>query len=389
MSAGRPSLNPFALLARGLLWLLGVGLLTLLIASGLTTRLDNALYDLHLRHWGYQPGDDVVIVAIDPKSLDALGRWPWPRAMHAQLLDRLTAAGVRGVGMDVTISEADADHPENDQLLAQALKRNGRVVMPLFAEPTELGGPPQEILPLPIIMQSAAALGQVDVEEGTVRGAYLKAGLGQPYWPLMALAVYQLDNPAATKNLPGLRSATPGNSPYLWERDHYVLLRYAGGGGSFGRVSYVDVLRGQVSPALLKNRWVLVGATAEGLGDAVATPDGIIPGVEYQANVLESLRRGSTLTPMDISAQWLIGICTLALPLLLYGSYGFRPLWAVALVGLLFPPLLSLLLLRIGMLWWPPSGAVLLIGAGLLGWSAFNWYQRRAADVGHAVTRLA
>lgn len=389
MSAGRPSINPFALLTRGLLWLLGIGLLILLMTSGLTTRLDNALYDLHLRHWGYQPGDDVVIVAIDPKSLDALGRWPWPRAVHAQLLDRLTAAGVRGIGMDVTISEADAAHPENDQLLAQAIKRNGRVVMPLFAEPTELGGPPQEILPLPIVMQSAAALGQVDVEEGLVRGAYLKAGLGQPYWPLMALAVYQLDNPAVAKNLLGLRSSMPSGSPYLWERDHYVLLRYAGASGSFGRVSYVDVLHGDVSASLLKNRWVLVGATAEGLGDVITTPDGIIPGVEYQANVLESLRRGMTLTPLDISAQLFLGACMLALPLLLYGSYGFRHLWTVAFVGLLAPMLLSLLLLRFGMLWWPPSGVVLLIAAGLPGWSAFEWYQRRTGVGGRVTSPLA
>jgi len=100
--------HPMALLARALGWMISVAALTLVLASGLGMRLDNAFYDLHMRHWSYQPGNAVAIVAIDPKSLSALGNWPWPRATHARLLDRLSAAGVRAVGMDITMAGTTA-----------------------------------------------------------------------------------------------------------------------------------------------------------------------------------------------------------------------------------------------------------------------------------------
>ncbi|MFK2931995.1 CHASE2 domain-containing protein [Dyella agri] len=347
------------------------------MASNRAARLDHALYDLHMRHWGWDPGNDVVIVAIDPASLDALGRWPWPRELHARLIDRLTAAGVRGIGMDVTVSEPNVAHLQNDQAFAAAIARNGRVVMPVFAEAQELGGMLQEILPIPAVAKAAAAMGQVDVavdDDRVVRSAYLMAGLGSPYWPSLALALARLDRDAGSKVLPGLRdNALDPRSPYLWERDNLVRLRYAGPDGSFGRVSYADVLNGKVPAALLKGRLVLVGATAEGMGDIINTPDGNIPGVEYQANVLAALRRGETILPLNLAGQFLLGASLLLLPLGLYGLPGLHRAWRAAAVSSLACLLLSVLLLRLAHLWWPPAACVLL----MLGGTALLWLLAR------------
>ena len=60
--------SPLAWVARGMAWMVGVGLLTLLLASGALARMDTALYDLNQRFWHYTPDDDIVIVAIDPKA---------------------------------------------------------------------------------------------------------------------------------------------------------------------------------------------------------------------------------------------------------------------------------------------------------------------------------
>ena len=228
-------ISAFAWLVRGMVWIASVGLLTFLIASGLTVSIDNEAYDLHAHYWRYAPGNDVVIVAIDPKSLEVLGQFPWQRSVHARLIDRLTADGVRGIGMDVTISAPESGNPQDDQLLANAIRRNGRVVMPVFAEAVNLGGSLQEVLPIPLLAQSVAALGQVDVAKDAdekVRGAYLKAGLGSAYWPSLALALEQLDRHSSTAPLPGLHDPLSNDaSPYLWMRDNYVLLRYAGPAG--------------------------------------------------------------------------------------------------------------------------------------------------------------
>jgi len=369
--------HPMALLARALGWMISVAALTLVLASGLPMRLDNAFYDLHMRHWTYRPGDAVAIIAIDPKSLAALGNWPWPRATHAHLLDRLTDAGVRAVGMDITMAEPDLRHPENDQALAKAMRRNGRVVMPVFPEAAELGGTLEEMLPTPQLASTAAAFGHVDAakdEDGVVRGAYLKAGLGSPYWSALALAVRDFGQAnAPAREPPSLhRSGLDSASPYQWLRDDYVMLHFAGPAGSFDQVSYVDVLEGRVPPALLKDRWVLIGATAAGLGDLLDTSASggseRMPGVEYQANLLESMHSGSTLAPLNFSAQLLIGAVLLAFPFLLYGLPGFRSAWVVAAVALAACFLASVGLLREARYWWPPTGCavVILVCAGVL-----------------------
>lgn len=360
----------FTWLVRGMLWMAGVGLLVLLIVSGLTVPLDNALYDLHARYWRYTPDDRVVIVAIDPKSLDEVGRFPWPRSVHAQLIDRLTADGVRGIGMDVTMS-APSNDPNNDQQVATAIHRNGKVVLPVFAEAVNLGGPLQEALPVSTIAQSVAALGQVDVAKDSderVRGAYLKAGLGSAYWPSLALALLQLSH-SAPDVLPGLRDPAHNDaSPYLWMRDNYVLLRYAGPAGTFGSVSYVDVLNNRVPTNLLKDRWVLVGAIAEGLGDILQTPESPMPGVEYQANVLESLERGLLVTPLDFLRQFGLSAALLALPLLLYGLPGIGRNWALLSTSVVLVLVACLALLRSVYLWWPPVSCLVVIAVEFVAW---------------------
>lgn len=360
----------FAWLVRGMLWMVGVGLVVLLIVSGLTVPLDNALYDLHARYWRYTPDDRVVIVAIDPKSLDEIGRFPWPRSVHAQLIDRLTADGVRGIGMDVTMS-TPSDDPANDLLVAAAMHRNGKVVLPAFAEAINLGGPLQEALPVPAIAQSVAALGQVDVAKDSderVRGAYLKAGLGSAYWPSLALALLQLSHDAPT-TLPGLHDPLHNDaSPYLWMRDNYVLLRYAGPLGTFGSLSYTDVLNNRVPANLLKDRWVLVGAIAEGLGDILQTPQSPMPGVEYQANVLESLERGLLVTPLDFLHQLALSAALLAVPLLLYGLPGVGRNWALPVASMLLVVAACFALLRGAYLWWPPASCLMVILVEFAAW---------------------
>ena len=365
------------LLSRGLAWMIGVAVLTLVLASGVATRLDNALYDMHMRFWGYRPGDAVVIVAIDPKSLAALGNWPWPRAVHAKLLDRLTDAGVRAVGMDITMAEPDLRHPENDRALAEAMHRNGHVVMPVFPEAAELGGTLEEMLPTPQLASEAAAFGHVDAakdDDGVVRGAYLKAGLGSPYWSALAVAVRDLGRRAAGEHEPPSlrRSTLEGASPYQWLRDDYVMLHFAGPAGSFDQVSYVDVLEGRAPASLLKDRWVMIGATAAGLGDLLDTSASggseRMPGVEYQANLLESVQEGSTLAPLNFSGQLMVGAALLILPCLFYGWPGLRSAKTVAMAAALVCLLASVLLLRETHWWWPPTGclAVILAGAVLM-----------------------
>jgi adenylate cyclase len=54
------------------------------------------------------PSDDIVLVLIDDPSIRAIGQWPWSRAIMADAIARLTAAGARTIGIDLLLAEPDA-----------------------------------------------------------------------------------------------------------------------------------------------------------------------------------------------------------------------------------------------------------------------------------------
>lgn len=370
----------FALIVRCVAWMVGAGVLTLLLAGEVTSRWDNELYDFNMDHWRYTPTDDVIIVAVDQRTLDALGGWPLPRAIHGRVIDKLTDLGVSAIGMNITIAMPDKINPENDRLLAQAIRRNGRVVMPVLADTSDLGAPVQERMPIPEVASAAASIGEADVaqnEDGITRGAFLQAGLGRPYWPLLSLAVYQLDHPGYLAETRGKDYfADQPDSPHTWSRDNYVLIRFAGPTGTFGSISYIDILNGNVDPGLFKGKTVLIGATVQGLGERITTPgqrfNAPMPGVEYMASVLESLRRGLLVTPLEFSREFLFGLMALAFPLLIFGLPGLRRVWVVATVSVALTLLASLLMLRLGGVWWPPMSAISIVIAGSIAWSVFT-----------------
>jgi CHASE2 domain-containing sensor protein len=123
---------------------------------------------------------------------------------------------------------------------------------------------------------------------------------------------------------------------------------------------------------LLKGRWVLIGATAEGLGDILQTTDSPMPGVEYQANVLESLHRGLLVTPLNFLAQGVVASGVLLVPLLLYGLPGLRRNWQLLLLAVVVALALCVVLLRVFYLWWPPTACLAIIGMAFLGWTLFT-----------------
>lgn len=370
-------MTPSALsrLMRGGAALLAGGLAALLTVSGATWRLDDFLYDLHLSHWTYAPDDDVVIVAIDDRSLNDIGQWPWPRDIHAQMLDRLGYAGVRGVALDLVLAEADRSGDEHDRVLATAMRRLGRVALPVTTAPLRQNAPPVEVLPTPVIATAATTLGHTDIEldaEGTTRGMYLKAGLGESRWPALALALIGLEPASVPNPLPGLRR--PGDehgSPYQWTRDNYVRIRFAGPPGTFGQVSYSDVLNGQVPADLLRGRWVVIGVTATGLVPSYLTPmsdDLRMHGAEYQANVIEMLLHDRAIVPLRPLWQALLAAAMLfAVVLLMLHPRFQRPLLTLSATALATAAG-SVLLLRLGNVWFPPATTIVMIALAYLAW---------------------
>ncbi len=71
--------------------------------------LERSFYDWGVRSTDRLPSDKVAIIAIDDESIDNLGRWPWPRDLHAELIDRLAAGGAKVIGQTVFFLEPQID----------------------------------------------------------------------------------------------------------------------------------------------------------------------------------------------------------------------------------------------------------------------------------------
>lgn len=357
-------------------------------------RLDLVVYDLYLSGPTRPAPRDVLLVAIDEESLRQLGRWPWPRSTHAALIEALTAAGVRAIALDIAFTEPS--RPEDDRRLAEALRSSGRVVLPVLHEQISDGGAPVETLPIPEVGAAAAGFGHVDVEvdpDGMVRSVYLKAGLGRAAWSSLALALLGLDPAAVPRPLPGQTDPDESEpAPYFWVRDHRVLVRFAGPPGHFHRASYVEVLQGRVPTEWLRNAYVLVGPTATGLGDQVPTPvsglDRPMPGIEFNANVLEGLRRGRVAEYLPLAwTRLLTGMLVFTIALGLTTTRRQTAITLAALAGVLV--ISWVLLVWLG-LWFTPMPA--LVGVALA-YPLTTWrrrvHDRRLIERERARTNMA
>jgi len=367
------------------------GLLLLLAAlfslSNLLQPVDRLIYDSIIRHAGTPPPGDIVIVSIDQKSLDKLGRWPWRRINHARLLEQLTTAKPKAVTFDVIFAEPDNLHPQDDKALAAAMRANGKVVLPVLLEEGSAGLSLRETRPLPIIADAAAALGHVDAEidaDGLVRSVFLMAGLDKPHLPALALAMARTAKANIPTLVPGERASSPSIPGHtVWRRDYRILIPFSGPAGHIHQISYVDVLAGKVSPEEFTDHFVLVGVTATGLGDHIPTPVSALsrplPGVEFNAHVLNSLLRNNAIveTPSVNQLVWNLGI-TLGLVFLFY-KLRHRFLLGTLFAGLFIITAGSIILLTKFNNWYPPATLLIILisGFGLFNWGHLNRVMRK------------
>jgi CHASE2 domain-containing sensor protein len=337
----------------------------LLALTGLTQRADNVVYDLLSQAGAHAPRDDIVIVAIDNRSIRDLGRWPWARSRHADLLQQIAKAGAKAVAYDVLFVDPDPD-PAQDLALAGAMREAGKVLLPVtFDVPGDNGAPFRLIPPIPPLKAAAAGLGQVNLQfdpDGVVRRAMLAEDDGTTTWPHLMEAAYRLVTGADSAVYAKEAARAPDRTKGLW-RSRPILIPFAGPPGRFRTIAFSDLVRGETPPEFIKDKIVLVGATADGLGDRYSTPlsggQEVMAGVEVQANVLDALLSGRAIRPLGPAVTAALSLAPLWL--LLIGFVSFLPrtnmvLGAVLIVATFALCGTALVLARV---WVPPMAAVL------------------------------
>ncbi len=311
---------------------------------------------MRLRALESHPPRYVTIAAIDEQSLARLGRWPWSRTTFAALAERLDQLGARVIAFDLFFPERES--PRADAQFARAIRATKKVVLgtvfvdrrdevrhlgPAALAAARLAIAPQAIAevgasihpeasfpmqePLGVIVNilelqgGAAYVGHIDVPgdtDGVVRRAPLIRRFDGRYFPgfdVQVLRAYLEGEAPSLEIAPyGLAGIRFGERYIPLDENGGLLVRHRRP-GSFTTVSIADILEGRADPALLRDRVVLVGNTATGIGDTRVTPyGGTLPGVEVRASIIESLLQGDALQRpewmmlLDIAAMALIGL---------------------------------------------------------------------------------
>jgi adenylate cyclase len=298
-------------------------LFTALMAIELTPLeiLEDKVYDLRFKMMGRTKApDNIVIAAIDEKSIEKIGRWPWGRDRIAQLLNRLTKAEAELVVFDIFMPESE----KHDVMLAKAVKDAGNVLLPLVFSfdisqtarqnehinysAVQIQNPEKYnkyapisasgvLAPVLVLMQESMAIGHINMKpddnDGTLRWEMMAIeykGYLYPSLDVLTAAVYL--------GIPHEKVIVKATEGIQLSGKRYIptdirgrgLIYYYGPSFTFRHFSISDIIDGKVGAEDLQGKIVLVGATAMGIYDLRVTPfSPAMPGVEKHANVIASI----------------------------------------------------------------------------------------------------
>jgi serine/threonine-protein kinase len=321
-----------------------------LAGSDLIQSLERKAYDMGVRATDRAPSDRVVVIAIDDASILNIGRWPWPRDVHARLTDTLVAGRVKVIGNLVFFTEPQIDRgleyvnkligeyrkavPEpsaidqssplaqigailqeaegtlnTDRKLAQSYQKAANVVLPMLFELDNPRGKPDNPLPgyvtrnqlnnidgdperLPLatterviypiesIGRQAAGIGhlnaRVDVDGGIRAEPLVLTHFDQLYPSLaMVIAAKSLNLGIDDIKVKLGRGVSLGNlnittDPRL--QMHTYFYKDRDGRPAFQVDSFFDVYERKIPADKYRDKIVLIGPTAAGVGMTSVTP---------------------------------------------------------------------------------------------------------------------
>jgi adenylate cyclase len=306
-------------------------LICLLAYLGSFERWELNLYNTWFKVRGeINPGEDIIIIAIDEKSIEKIGPLAWPRSVHVQLLNNLREAKV--VVFDMLFDVPGESGPDTE--FARAVKQNGHVVLASsFRYESEGGQWYQKLLsPVKPLAAGCAGIGFINMPEdidGVIRHttAVDTNTFKKPYPSLSLAAVLACDglNPnALSLSEPGVLLAGSRSLPL--ESNNQMLINFWGGANTFKTISYSDVLAGNFSPQDFKDKIVLIGNTSPLVKDDFRTPfsssnlvlSGKLPtpGVEVHASAIKTILDGvpfhRATAPANLAVLFFAGLFTAA-----------------------------------------------------------------------------
>jgi adenylate cyclase len=246
-----------------------IGVVLAAYAAGVVDGPERDTVDARFTVRGDQgPPKDIVLVGIDDVTFNDLQtRWPFPRSLHAQAIDRLSAAGAKVIAYDIQFTEPTT--PRQDNALIGAVDRADHVV--LATTEVGQGGTTNVFGCDQVLRETGARAGStnfVNDDDGVIRR--------QPYEVdgLVSFAI------ASAEEFEGGRR--PNRTGYEW-------IDWSGPPGTVRYVPFSKLIEKRVPDSTFRGKIVVIGATAPSLQDVHPTAVGggeQMPGPEIQANAI-------------------------------------------------------------------------------------------------------
>lgn len=353
----------------------------LVASNNWLSSVDGLVYDFGRRWISSVDTRGIVLVNIDKTSLDKIGRWPWPKRIQSELLEKICADHPRAIALNALYSDFEEDAKGNEAL-AEQIDHCGNVVLPMVIKDILMNGSPVEILPNKNLAQVAKGIGRISMRagvNGVGLGVDLLEGIGSPAWPLMGAVVLKVagykNNNAKLNN----DNYPITHNPYVIFRKDFRLLNFVRYDESFSSVSASNLLAAPVPPHFFKDKIVVVGTTS-GFVDEQGTPmsfrDGQ-NGIEDIANVIVNLRDSRLVVPTNFGLTILITAIFATIPMI----------WITRMTPLdgLLASLCWASLIFIGAaampqylhIWFPPSGVLF---AAILVYPLWSWRRLEASQ---------
>lgn len=340
--------------------ILSIVFYSLISQSDFSLRLSNTIYDnfsvTNLR----APSEDILIIAIDDKSLAELRTWPWPRNYHASMIDYLTDAKAKAIALNIIFTEPT----ENDPFLAESISENNNVVLPIYPISSKLDINNDPDIGKQNIFYQMAKLGHVVINtdlDGMLRSAELWGGFNEYIYPSFALKLLQLTDP---------EKAVVYEKPqpihdFRWHTSKPVLIQFSGTAGTINSVSYSDVLAGRIPIETFHDKIIFIGTKAAGLGDnyipAIAGNYQQMSGVEIQAQIYDALRLQKINTIYPPAIIHITAITFIILTVLIIALCSPILGVGVGIISILIQIILSFLLFVLKEKWMPLTDGILTI----------------------------
>lgn len=300
-------------------------------------KIDNGLADFDMsKTANHVPDSRIVVVAIDDASIEALGQFPWDRAVYAPVLANMNQEGnvPKAIAFDIIFSEP-SDSPDSDAAFAEALAANPNVILPVVGTMSgELFGATdvkrdeliraQGVLrpydPFAELVQQAH-INKVSSKDGVIRQTWLKMlGPDGEVIPSLAYKAAEMAGADLSK-YDSMTDPRRGGEPVA---KNTVTIDYQATTEDFLTVSFVDVLNGDIPADTFKDAVVFVGSTAVGVSGDGGQDTGITPiekGIKLvyaHASITNQLLAGSAVS---YSPAW----AELLLAALLFGLFLWLP----------------------------------------------------------------